>query len=208
MNLPYQPGINKSKRLYGDEAGGAPLQKIRSGYSLQDLTADYVLFTYAPFCIYSGIDFNPIQEWINFNNFPQIVFIIKLDTPFISCHSLPEWDCTLWAVEKNYWDSLALHIGSTALIDRTKKLFTRVICQKIPIIDVVAISKQQIISDIPKVDIYVFGVDSNIACIATLPEPARLTRIIARDDTVKLANNLFAEITQPYINIQKKPWES
>jgi hypothetical protein len=205
MNLPKQEGMSGVRRVYGDEAAGPPLKRIKGGASLADLQTDYALFTYAPLFLFGGLEHNPVQEWLNIHKHGQVVYIFKLDLPVIHIGKGPEWDRTLWAVEKEYWPSLSLHIGSIALIDRRQKRLVRTICQDLPILDVAARTPS-------KCTITTFGVDSNLGCIAFAPAPHISKQPYIkfhppREETIKLASALLQYDNKPYQHIQRPPWE-
>lgn len=208
---PRQEGASNFSSLYGGFDDGPPLTRLKAGQVLNDLRQDYELFNYTPLCLYGGLTFNPVQEWINEHNHKQVVFILSLDKPIFDMKGPPKLDHTLWAVEKPHWFSLNIHIGSLALIDRKKKALVRVLCQEIPIID---INQKMIIPGEPSsVTITTFSVDSNKECIAfspftTVQPRASLIRYSPREETIKLANALFAEKSNPYHGIQPYPWEN
>src|SRR4051812_4391738 len=123
--MPYKQGISNVRQVYGDAAGGAPLRKLKTGGTLTDLRQDYTLFTFAPLFMYGGLDFNPINEWVNvYDNSPEVT-VFQLETPILTMHGVNQWDNTLWAVPNQLWPSLSLHIGALALIDRLKQTLTR-----------------------------------------------------------------------------------
>lgn len=209
---PHQQGISKLRKVEGDEAGGPPLKRLKSGASLAELQQDYAMFSYAPLCLYGGLKFNPIQEWINLNNHSQIVFILRLEHSILNLRGLSTWNTLLWLVEKPYWESLRLHIGSMALVDHKQGHLMRVLCQDIPILDLNAINSITL-KDVPTVSITIFSPDTNEACYAIEPtnhmliEQPRLVRISPREETVKLATAIFKMSSEPYNDIQPYPWE-
>jgi hypothetical protein len=210
MLLPRPEGISGERRVYGDEAAGPPFRRLKEGASLADLRQDYALFTYAPLFLYGGLEHNPVQEWINAHGHGQIVFIFPVPSPIFRMRADPIWDHTLWAVEKEHWPSLSLHVGSVALIDRGKQTVTRVICQEIPVFDVAA---KQRLGPPGKITVTTFSPDSNLACAHFVPagllqggRPA-LQVYPPRKETVKFANALLSFSTNPYQGIQKPPWE-
>ncbi len=202
MTLPFKEGIGKPKQVYRDIFGGPPLQKLKNGGCLADLIENYVLFTYAPLCAHGDLKLNPVQEWINLYNMPQVVFVLLLDTPILEIHSHPKWDCMLWAVERSKWASLSLHIGTIALIDRASKTFTSVICQEIPIRDV-----KLNMHKLETVNIYTFSPSTNKCCYSFKVSDSKLIRptLTARaplPDNLKFANALFGYDSNPYQEIQ------
>lgn len=202
---PEKLGISKVSRVYKDSAGGPPLSKLRAGGSLADLQNDYVFFSYAPLILYGGLTFNPIQEWINQHNHKQVVFILTLEKSVFDLKMGGAFDDVLWGVEKLYWDSLALHIGSMAIINRHNKSLFRVVCQQIPIQDV---HKKSLTASY--IDVYTFGVDSNTGmCVIQPLINARPTvlRLPPSDETTKLAKALLAHSDNPYNEVQAYPWE-
>lgn len=217
--IPKAEGISGERRVYGDEAAGRPLERLKSGASLVQLQTDYVFFSYAPMFLYGGLTFNPVQEWINLHNMPQCVFIVPMPMRVFNLADTTlgetKWDKILWAVEKEYWERLALHIGSIGLIDRGKKLFSRGLCQAIPVVDVAAVDKMQVLpTQLPTVEIFVFGVDSNRGCIA-FPRPKNLLVELPRlvnhgtlPETARMAKALFENNPNPYQQSQPLPWET
>ncbi len=210
--IPRNEGISGVRRLEGDEAGGAPFQKLKQGATLADLQKEYVLFNYAPIFLYAGLSINPVQEWINKHNHKQVVFILALDKPVLHMGAGAIWDRTLWAVEKEYWPSLRSHLGSMATIDRSKGKLCRIIVQTIPVLDVIAAEKPLVLES-PYVMISTFTVDSNLGCIVFAPS-TKLTGNCPylkfhapREETVRLANGLLLEVDKPYEACQLKPWE-
>jgi hypothetical protein len=209
--LPCKEGISDGRLVYGDDAAGPPLQKLKGGASLAELQQDYALFAYSPLFLLGGLEHNPVQEWINLAGHKQIVFIFPTPAPVLHIGKEPIWDHTLWAVEKEHWPSLSLHIGSIALIDRAKKRLTRVICQEIPISDVAA---KPVDGKLPSVTITTFAVDSNLGCIAfALPSRFQHSRPYLkfyppREETLKLANRLLSFDPNPYSGLQTPPWEN
>jgi hypothetical protein len=213
--LPKQVGTSDAKRVYGDQAAGPPFKRMKGGASLRELQRDYAFFSYAPLVIYGGLDFNPVQEWINLNNHPQLVYVMQLDMPIFDMKGNPKLDRALWAVELEHWNDLCFHIGSLAIIDRKKQSMVRVVCQEIPILDVGALEKMRIIEDaLPTVTVTTFSVDSNRECIAFDPAPdllnsrPKLKRFKPREETVQLAKGIFARVETPYEGIQPLPWEN
>lgn len=211
MDIPKTVGISDGFQLYRDTDAGAPLKQFKGGSSLCALQRDYALFTYAPLFLYGGLSINPVNEWVNVQDRPSVVYRLDLPTPVFDMKMGVKFDCMLWAVEKEYWPSLSLHIGSLALIDKSKKRLTRVIHQDIPILD---INKFDIsATTVPTATISTFSVDSNHECIAFAPPKDFLTnRVILkrynpREETVKMAEALFAESDNPYKDIQPFPWE-
>lgn len=211
--LPKQTGISGVRQVYGDEAGGAPLRKLRTGSTLTELQQDYTLFNFAPLFLYGGLDFNPVHEWINLYNTPQEVYVFPLEAPILNMGGVAPWENILWAVAKEHWASLSLHLGTLALLDRMHNRLTRTICQAISVIDCAAINKVQITDKVPTVLIYTFGVDANDRCLVFLPannllvDRPVLKRMPPLDETRKLAAALFTNQSDPYKNIQPKPWE-
>lgn len=211
--IPRQEGISGHRRLHGDELAGPPLQKIKGGATLQDLTKDYALFSYAPLVLYAGFQHNPVQEWITTHGHDQVVFILQLEKPILHFGSTNSvWDRTLWVAELEYWPSLRSHIGTMAGIDRAQKKFSRPLLQVLPITDVIAAEKS-IVTERPTVSISVFAVDSNKGCLAMAPAAALtgfrpyLKFNPPREETVRLTNALLKEENKPYEACQLKPWE-
>ncbi len=205
MKLPEKTGVSKASKFYKDSVGGPPLTKLRGGGSLADLQEDYVLFSYAPLVVYGGLSFNPIQEWINLHNHPQVVFILALDKPILNLRTNNSLDSVLWAVEKPYWESLSLHIGSMAFINRDKHVFTRVVCQCIPVVDVQSKALAP-----ARVDIYTFSIDSNKGMYVLQPligENPSVIYMQPSEETTKLSKALFNYNEDPYNGVQPYPWE-
>lgn len=211
--LPCKEGISNTRHVYGDSAAGPLLPALRKGGTLAELQADYVLFNYAPLFVFGGLQHNPVQEWINTHNHQQIVFIFQMNKPILHIGAEAIWDQTLWAVEKRYWPSLAMHIGSIALLDRGQKKLTRAICQTIPVTDVAAVDRNPGLTILPTVLIHTFAIDSNFGCLAFAPAtPLMRGRPYLkfhppREETIKLAEALLANQTNPYNNVQASPWE-
>lgn len=203
----FEQGISGVTRVWGDEAAGPPLERIKGGATLADLKEQYELFTYAPLFLYGGLEHNPVQEWINTNHHKQIVFIMELERPFLSLgKGFEKSERTLWMVEKEHWPSLALHIGSMAMIDRQRNSFTTVACQELPVPDVVAKSNST-------VNIFAFVPDGSKGCIALEPGTALTGRRPfmkfhpPTPKVAKLGAALLANKPDPYQHVQPLPWE-
>lgn len=198
-------GTNKVTTLTGDAAAGPLLDKLKLSGSLKSLLDEYVFFTYAPLLLYSDINFNPVQEWLNLHNKQNCVFILPLPAPVFQLGATKtRLDNILWACEKAHWPSLAMHIGTIGLVDRDNNLFTRTICQGIPILDVAAVEKNIGISKTPPtISIYAFAVDANNRCVSFMPakdlfvEKPYLISLPPMSDTVRMANALFNNV-DPY----------
>ena len=208
--LPSTEGISNGRRLYGDEAAGPPLQKLKTGFTLHDLQQDYSIFNYSALFLYGGLEHNPIQEWINKNNTSQVVFILSLDKAVLHFGSNPIWDRTLWLIEKDYAFSMFVHLASMATINRITKNVCRTLWQKVPIVDVIAKADNAIP---PRIIIDIFTVDSNTGCIAfDKPSPLlnympHLKFHVPREETTKLAYGLLADHSKPYDMCQPTPRE-
>ncbi len=209
MPLPItllKTGVGKMRQVHGDTAGGKPLEKLKTGASLRSLQDEYVLFTYAPLFLFGGLDMNPVQEWINLYDHQQVVFILPLEQPIFQFRRTESsrFESVLWAVQKEFWSSLAMHIGSIGIVDRTKKVFSRVICQEIPVLDVNALSNDTVCVEVPSALVYTFSVDSSKGCLAFVPatklgvDKPRLTYRPPREETLRLAKALFKEENDPY----------
>src|SRR5271165_5039241 len=113
----YKPeGLSGFRKASKDESLGPPLKRLSNGATLRELQDDYVLFNYAALFLYGGLDHNVVQEWINKNNCEPPVYILQLDEPVIHLGTEPLWNCVLWAVNKQHWPSLSLHVGSLGII--------------------------------------------------------------------------------------------
>lgn len=207
--LPISPGIKKPKRFYQDMDDGPPIKQLKEGGYLSDIKKDYELFTYAPLFIYDGtLQHNPVQEWINLKNISRpIVYILKLNEQIIKTDKIPnKFDTILWAVEKEFWGGLSFHIGSIAIMNRLSKFYAKVLCQQIVTKDVTT-KLDNIIIDKPPTKIYTFSWDSNkyleyfeVPMNGNLPY---LNRTDPREETIKFANALFNELSEPYEAIGK-----
>jgi hypothetical protein len=152
-----QPDRQKPVKVEKDVDKGGQVLEQYSG-SLAALSEDYALFTYAPMFLYGGMTFNPVQEWLNVHDRQRVVRILQLSKPVISL-SYPgpnKLDSIVWAVEKEYWSRLAIHIGALALVDRARQLYIRPICQELQVLDVGGA-----LSGPLTFTLYTFGVDSN-----------------------------------------------
>ncbi len=160
-----------------------------------------MLFNHAPLFLYGGLSFNPINEWLNHHSHGQVVYVLSLDADILLTGN-PQTNRTLWAVEKQYWDSLSLHIGGLALLDRSKGTFMRPVCQQLKVPDVNAKSP------FSTAEIFTFGVDSNKVCIVFEPPipPSLLPRVYRRHplpETLKLSTLLLSNHPNPYSQLQE-----
>lgn len=208
--LPLREGVNPGFVLTGDIAGGPPLQRLKTGATLSDLSQDYALFTYAPLFLYGGLDFNPINEWTNMWNRPeQVVFILELGKPVLNLSTELEgtdkFNCVLWAVEKEYSGGLFRHIASLAIVNRSTKMFTKVVCQEFTALDVAAIGKKRTMTT-ATFKLTTFSVDSNKGCLAFVPHYRPYLKLLpARKETVNLANAIFRDSENPYGEVNEDP---
>ncbi len=207
---PMEIGVSGTREIKKDDSSGPELSSFNPSATLTDITKTHTLFTYAPLFTYGGLQHNPVQEWINLDNKPEIVRIIKLPLPIFELNSKPFLNNMIWAVRNDYWKELAFHISSIAILDRTKKIFVRPMIQELEAPDVVMAYNCK--SDIPKVKVFTFSVDSNRFCLPFLPI-SLTSRVLKvkffppRAETVKLGAAMLGEIDSPYEEIQPYPWE-
>lgn len=185
MPLPMNEGIKPGKRIYPDHATRAALSVIKPN-TLTELTDDFVLFNYAPLCIYGGLEFNPIKEWINNKEERgKAVCMVPCQKPLFDLGTDSIFARVLWAVEKEYWEHLKLHIGSIALLNREQKLYSTAICQELQIPDINNKESKQI-------TVFTFGVNSNKGILAFVPGTMpKLTTYPADKEIIKHADTLL-----------------
>lgn len=201
MVLPQKIGNNKPRVLYNDITEGSGPYKFKEGISLTALKKEYEIFTYAPLFLYGGLTFNPIQEWINIHNHKQIVFIGHLNKPIIKLDPLSiqhsKYDEIIWLVIKEHWLDLAGHIGGLSILNRSKGYFMQPVCQEIPVLDVNN-------PNLPKVNIYTFGVDSNKGCLTFTNDLIPILKYNPpRKATIAFASALLNYVEDPYGVINK-----
>jgi hypothetical protein len=207
----FTPGKSQERNIHSDAAKGAPLKQLKSGITLSALAEDYRFFTYAPLFMYGDLEHNPVQEWINLYNRDQVVFIIQLPVPVIQLNSNSEHklDSVIWAARREEWPKLASHIGTIALVDHNKKRFTRVICQKIPILDVNTVNNLTDVTTPPSVILHTFSVDCNLYCVVFNPannlfvDRPTLVKLSPIEETRKFANAIFEYAADPYGDVHE-----
>jgi hypothetical protein len=146
--------------------------------------------------MYGGLNYNPIAEFANLYNVYDAVSLLELPVPIFQPTDIPvPWCNTLWSCKREYWEALSLHIGSLAILDRNRRLFTRVVYQEIPALDVCCTTHKATIQ------LHSFGVDSNRLYGFFAPtsltfgnRPVFLARE-PRQETVKMASLLFSDNT-------------
>jgi hypothetical protein len=96
-----------------------------------------------------------------------------------------------------------MHIGSIGLVDHDNGVFTRTICQAIPVLDVAAVSSTIASNTPPSVTIYTFSVDDNNRCLSFMPaknlfvDKPFLASLPPMAETIRMANALFSN-KDPY----------
>lgn len=196
FKLPFKVGISSTGPLYSDATTGPPLDKLRTGHSLSDLQKEYRLFTYGPLILYGGLNFNPVQEWINLHSAPRSVYILPLSVPVLRHADKPtRLDNILWAADRSIWPSLGSHLGTMSLINRDKHLYVKPLCQEIPILNVSSADSGLHKSSLLAVTIHTFSVDSNLGRLAFQPSPNLLL------ETPKLALLPVDPVTLKHANI-------
>lgn len=204
-------GVSSIRRP-GDEDEGPPLRRLRAGDSLGALTDDYVLFSYAPLFMYGGMEHNPVQEWLNTRLPGEVIFFLPLPKPaFIMRLDLQSsiWDRLLWAVEKEFWPELSLHLGSMAFINKKTQILSKSMCQEIQIQDINAYGYMPNSTDgtMRTLSVYVFTVDSSVGCYAMQPNPPFLPNMVIMEafkETKRLAKALFGYETDPYAAVERE----
>jgi hypothetical protein len=198
--IPFQSGINKGSWKTEKDVGDGVLSVVPARTAIEDMRKDYVAFTYAPMFLYGGLTHNPIQEWINLFNHTKVVHIVQLPAPVVRVIPGQDsiFDSILWMVEKSLWSKLAMFIGGMGLLDREKKMFTRPVCQELPVLDTPALASNSVTTRIPTTTIYAFGVDGSNACLAFSPakdlmlDRPTLYRLPPREETLTLARALLS----------------
>lgn len=196
------------KRLYVDSGVGPPLKKLATGATLGQLTEDYALFTIAPLVLRGGLSVNPIREWLNEIGTDEGVWLVPLPEAIVDLgpDNLSKfWASKLWACEKPLWDGLCFRLGTIAMVNRGTGTFVRSLCQDIPIVDVIALSKLTVLPDpCPMVTLTTFGLDGNKGVLAFEPakmpplDKARLVKMDALPETKALARALLENAPRPY----------
>lgn len=82
----------------------------------------------------------------------------------------PSWNHVLWAVTRDYWDSVVNFLCSLSLVDRETQTVVRYGLQELNVLDPLAIDKAGLIrEDLPLLPIGVFGVYGNKTKVAYEP---------------------------------------
>jgi hypothetical protein len=196
------------RRLYADADAGPPLKRLGTGATLAQLSEDYELFTMAPLVLLGGLAVNPVKEWMNEQGHQTGVWLMPLTEPVINLGNDPvskHWASKLWAFEKPLWMELSYRLGTIAMINRQTKTFARSLCQKIPVADVIALSKLSVLpAECPMFTLTTFALDGNKGILAFEPavrpplDQAHLVSLPAEPVTKALALALFEEAGQPY----------
>lgn len=106
--------------------------------SLAELEKDYVIFTPALLFSHAGLDKDPIQEFVNRHQTDVRIGVLDMGmTPFI--YGLPpeyaEWACKLLVCEKTLFPDLARDLAMLCVMDRKRKMLSKVIPQVIGVTD-------------------------------------------------------------------------
>lgn len=219
---PFEP--HDFRQLYADTDAGPPFKKLAGGGTLAQLSEDYALFTFAPLVMWGGLSTNPVREYMNEHGHESGVWLIPLTEALFDYGPKPIqrfWATKLWACERQIWDDpdkpndgLCFTLGTIGIINRDAQQFSRVLCQDIPVPDVIAMRKTTVLpSPCPMVTITTFSLDSNKGVLAFEPaarppiDRARVVYMEPLPETTALAEAVLCDAERPYDEAAWALWE-
>jgi hypothetical protein len=210
MPLPAKEGVTE-KVL--DPQDGLPYHMLRlsKATSLKDLSGDYSFFTLALLYTHGEWTSDPLQDYVRTH--PKCTpFVITLPRPAFSGLSLPSddsWNYKVFGCYQEDWPDLFNFLGSLGGVDYHKKRYHRMLAQRLPLIDLLALERLSCLpSPLPTVDLISFGIDGNRHKVglepAKHPPLDRITVISLPPDeqTIRLARAVLARQEKPFRAIQ------
>jgi hypothetical protein len=160
-------------RHESDHAEGRPLERaVLSATSLQSLLDDYVFFTLLPLYQGSGIDYDPIQEFMNseavrLSGTQPVIVRLEFDEAIFDAPAPQETNVLMGCERSGWWPLLLRHLTSTALLNRTQKTFAKVAAWPTWIADQLAKEKRGYLpSPVADIPVTGFGVDASYGIVS------------------------------------------
>lgn len=207
--LPLPTAQHGHKKLERDADAGPPLTRLRTGATLGDLAKECALFTVAPLFAAGGTMVNLLQEYMNAQGLSRGIYLVPLPVAVFDFGDLPNseiWSRAIHACDRPLWEGLAYHIATAGMINRAQGFFARVVTQDIPVTDVVAVLKMNVVElPCPVVTVTTFSVDSNHGLLVFEPatnlpvDRPRLVRRAALPATIALGAAELQQAKKPYV---------
>ena len=202
--MPQPIGLSKPEEVENDSRIQLEVQKISKAATLNDLAKDYTFFNHGIFMVRGGLTFDPVALFARANSGITMPFIINSDQKLFD--GIGEWDYKLVAVENKHWPRLEKYLDATSVINRDYKIYTRALKQIMPVVDVFALAKHQILpSTVPMVEVTLYGLDGNNYCMHFSPPnfPEGIVRLNVDKplpETITIAKRLFNNDTKQVVN--------
>jgi hypothetical protein len=177
--------------------------------SLKDMTDEFCIFTHALLFTHGHWREDPIVTYLTEEAPPHSPFFINLPSAIFK-GTIGRWDSKLLVIRKDGWEQFFSFMALVGAIDRGKHVFHKLLAQQLPVPDALALAQNKVWDVCPMVDVTAFGIDGNDRAVyfkPALKPPVDLPEVVISKpdpDTVKLASNIFANASHPYLAIDQE----
>lgn len=170
-----------------------------SAESLKALQEEWVFYTPAILYLHGRVNDAPLADFINSDSPGAHFCFKKFDYAMFRGLSSRDgdsaWNYVLWAMRKPYWDRFVNWMLSIGLTYADTKTAARIGLQELQVLDPVAYGRTKEVSTL---DIYSFGLTSNVSQVALSPStdvllsPPGLHVALPKEDMTVFAASLFS----------------
>lgn len=176
-------GVHSGPQLLPQAPATPVMTALSQATSLKDLAKELVFYTHGLLFTRGGWQRDPIEDYIAESNGACQPMFIKLPSPVFKWYDYPggsvagqpanavDWNSTICAVSRDRWPSLYRYLCLTEGVNFQSKIAIRLIAQKIPIVDVLALARLSSLPEkAPTVDCFCFALLTNKKTVYFAPE--------------------------------------